>query len=125
MWGGAPAANQHEESVADVGQLAVDPLLAKTVRPFTVASTTGKPARAACRRNTRRFSTAVNGVDGSALGCSVPGCFERSRSGRELSAMHTPAALLPSLQAVANRLISSHLRAIVATTECPRRSMRS
>src|SRR5437867_10928561 len=70
-----------EEVVAELGQLAV-PALANTVLPRTVASTTGSPAMAARRRNLRRSSlTSSTDEDFS----------ERSRSGRELSAIRIPA----------------------------------
>src|SRR4051812_16730788 len=54
--GGSPpgaVGHQQVDNLADAGQLAV-PAAAYTVRPFTVASTTGRPASAALRRNARR-----------------------------------------------------------------------
>ena len=69
-----------EEMFADAGQLGV-PVWAKTVRPRTVARTTGSAVTAARPKNTRRVvSTASRSRgDGSDVGSS--------RSGRELSAI--------------------------------------
>ena len=70
------------EARTEPAQLA-EPPPAKTVLPRTVASTTGRPTKAARRRKARRSS--------SSFGTGTGGCSERSRSGRELSAIRLPA----------------------------------
>ena len=54
----------HEDMLAEAAQLAVV-WLAKTVRPRTVARTTGKPAMAARFKNARRSSSTFCGVSGA------------------------------------------------------------
>ena len=56
----------HPDTPNDAAQLAVR-VLANAVRPRTVASTTGKPASAARRRNFRRSSSFTLSVDESGL----------------------------------------------------------
>lgn len=88
-WCGGPAKcyfPAQDEILADAGQLAV-PGAAKTVRPRTVASTTGSAAIAARPMKARRcVSTSDFCVDASD--------FESSRSGRVLSAIGQPAVRL-------------------------------
>jgi hypothetical protein len=69
------------DALSEAAQLA-EPPPANTVRPRTVASTTGSPASAARRRNFRRSSSLTSSIDEDDA--------ERSRSGRVLSAIRVP-----------------------------------
>ena len=72
-----------EDMVADAGQLTAP--CAWTLRPRTVASTTGSAAIAARPMNARR--SVLTEFSGVAVGSGV----ESSRFGRELSAIRQPA----------------------------------
>jgi hypothetical protein len=86
--GGRPAGSYllgppQDDMVADAGQLTVP--WAWTLRPRTVASTTGSAAIAARPMNARRSVSTE--PDCGAVGSG----FESSRFGRELSAIRQPA----------------------------------